>query len=90
MSKLYCPILSIGFEAPAKGQRDNRTCMMDCAWYNLSEEKCNINVIAERMENIESFTEDILDVTGGMYPYDDYNGFNERTEYFNGATGKRT
>lgn len=63
-NKTFCPIMTIGFDAPTKGQRDNRICMKDCAWYNLTEENCNINVIATHLEMIESLTDSIADYTG--------------------------
>lgn len=51
-NKTYCPILTIGFGPPEEGKRDLRLCMRDCAWYDVAEETCKLNVIAERLEYI--------------------------------------
>ena len=92
-NKVFCPIMTIGFEPPKKGQRDNRICMKDCAWYNLSEDKCNINVITEHLEMIESLTDDMSYMVSGYAEmekdYEDF-GSDEITGYYNRATGKRT
>lgn len=69
-SKTYCPIMTIGFSPPEEGKRDFRLCMRDCAWYDVSAEKCKINVIAEHLEYIIS----CVDVPGD----DDY----EPEDYF--------
>lgn len=81
-NKTFCPIMTIGFDKPEKGQRDNRICMKDCSWYNLTEEKCNINVIAEHLEMIESLTDDIADYTGGLTEYDDHFGYDPRPKTY--------
>ena len=70
MNKIYCPILSIGFEEPKNGERDPRVCMKDCAWYNEVELKCNISVIAEHLESIEVNLDGVADAVVEMYEYE--------------------
>lgn len=78
-SKTFCPIMTIGFAPPEEGKRDDRICMKDCAWYNLVEETCNINVIASLLEQMEVHESDTLDAItdlgiGGTPDYEDYGG----------------
>lgn len=68
-NKTFCPILTIGFEPPKKGQKDNRTCMRDCAWYNTAEEKCCIRVITDHLEMLETLTDDMAGVVLDMSDY---------------------
>jgi len=69
-NKTFCPIMTIGFDPPKEGKRDNRTCMKDCTWYNVAEEKCNLNVIADHLEVISSLADDMTGMMAGCY--DDY------------------
>lgn len=67
----YCPLMTIGFSPPKKGEEDLRLCKEDCAWYNLSEENCNINVLTEYAEYIMAAVES----PGGSY--DDYGTYED-------------
>ena len=59
----FCPIMTIGFAPPNKGEQDNRTCKKDCVWYNEDEEVCKIDNIMESLQRIEVTTSDLLDIT---------------------------
>ena len=76
-AKTFCPIMTIGFDPPGQGKRDNRLCMKDCTWYNVAEETCNLNVIAESIQSIEMHTSDVSDYTADIAMAnnigDDYN-----------------
>ncbi len=63
-NKTFCPIMFIGFDPPSKGKRDFRLCMRDCAWYNPSEETCQINVLADLLQNPEIHANDVSDYLG--------------------------
>lgn len=65
-NKTFCPILTIGFDPPEKGKRDNRLCMRDCAWYDPSEEKCYIEIIAEHIQMVELHSSDMSDYLGDI------------------------
>lgn len=68
--KNFCPIMAIGFPPPDKGKRDMRVCQKDCNWYNTTEECCNINLIAERLEYLNSITNDIGQMVSEMEHYE--------------------
>ena len=63
-SKIFCPIMTIGFGPPETGKRDLRLCMKDCAWYNVQNEDCILNVMADSLEYILSAVDK---PTGGYY-----------------------
>jgi len=69
--KSYCPIMTIGFNPPAKKEKDLRLCKPDCAWYDTAEGKCKIVTIAESLEYILSCVDSIPE---GYYaePFDNY------------------
>ena len=52
--KEFCPIMTIGFDAPKGKASDPRLCHKDCMWYDHAEETCKIVIIAERLEYIEA------------------------------------
>ena len=60
-AKTFCPIMTIGFDPPGEGKRDNRICMKDCTWYNIIEETCQLNVITATLQEIENHANDIGD-----------------------------
>ena len=75
-TKTFCPIMTIGFEPPEEGKRDNRICMKDCAWYDIKTQGCKINLLAATLENIEAVMNDISDTLidamslgGNIYDY---------------------
>lgn len=77
-NKTFCPIMTIGFNPPEKGKRDLRLCMKDCAWYDVADDTCKINKIAEHLEYINA----AIDGIGEYYdefPTDDYE--DERSFY---------
>lgn len=70
----FCPILTIGFAPPAKGEIDMRTCKKDCAWYNEDCETCAINLIVDYIKDASTNVADLSDIIidyNGMGPYDD-------------------
>ena len=81
----YCPFMTIGFEAPKKGEKDNRICMTDCMWYNPAEEQCHIVTISERLEMMQSLMDDMAYYAGG-YASESF-GPDENEEYYKGRTG---
>ena len=96
-SKTFCPIMTIGFDPPEKGKRDNRLCMRDCAWYDPSEDKCCIKIIAEHISMIELHSSDMSDYLGDLvdkgeqdYEYSYPAGFDEEPWNDNSRLGKRT
>ena len=94
-NKTFCPIMAIGFDPPEKGKRDNRVCMKDCAWYNVSEERCAISIIAEAVSTSETFLSDIADYLVELTykteeDYDYPAGFDEEPEDYYGSFSKRT
>lgn len=54
MKEPYCPILTIGFAPPEKGQRDLRRCTKECAWYDVDEDCCAIISSLETLSGINS------------------------------------
>lgn len=97
-NKTFCPIMTIGFNPPEKGKRDNRLCMKDCAWYDVQGETCRINTIAEAITAIDTQISDIADyaadmalktITESEFDYDDYE-FDQRTGSYYSTGSKRT
>ena len=69
----YCPIMTIGFAPPAQGEKDARKCKKDCAWYNLDQEDCAVNLILETIQRTETTASDIVDLLyeGTLPEYED-------------------
>lgn len=69
----YCPILMIGFAPPKAGEKDNRTCKTDCAWYNTLEKKCAVNYIASNLSDVASMVEEIgvIGAIGAGYEFEE-------------------
>lgn len=68
-SKTFCPIMTIGFNPPEEGKRDLRLCKKDCTWYDVSENRCQISIIADNLQALETHTSDISDYIGDMMLY---------------------
>ncbi len=91
-SKTFCPIMTIGFDPPEKGKRDLRLCTKDCTWYNVSEEKCELNVISEYMISINTNISDVSDYLSDMAlekameadTYDDFEVDETTAAYYSG------
>ena len=58
----YCPIFTIGFAPPKKGERDARVCKKDCAWFDKDQEACAIVLIAESLQRTETSVNDVFDM----------------------------
>lgn len=83
-NKVFCPIMTIGFNPPEEGKRDLRLCMKDCAWYDFNNETCKINVIAEHLEYLISSVDGIGEFYNG-----DFSAF-EGKGYIDPETGEFT
>ena len=97
-AKTFCPIMTIGFNPPEKGKRDNRLCMRDCAWYDVQGETCKISIIAEAISNIDTQISDIADyaadvalqtLTEREFAYDNYE-IDKETGAFYDRPGEET
>lgn len=77
----FCPIMTIGFNPPEEGKRDLRLCMKDCAWYDIADETCKINKIAEHLEYINAALEGVDSY--GMFPSD---AFEEERDFYRGLS----
>lgn len=93
-TKTFCPIMTIGFEPPKEGKRDNRICMRDCAWYDVKTQGCKINLISATIENIEAILNEVSDTItdalslgGSIYDYSIEDPYDE-TEYNSQGTRK--
>lgn len=62
MKAKFCPIFTIGFAPPKKGQTDMRTCKPDCEWFNEDNECCELHLVREYLEEIIKNTADIVDL----------------------------
>lgn len=81
-SKTFCPIMMIGFNPPEEGKRDMRLCNKDCAWYDIVDETCKVNKIAEQIEyltaTMEGIGEAYYDPIGiSEEPWDDPYGYSK-------------
>ena len=65
-AKTFCPIMTIGFDPPKEGKRDLRLCMKDCAWYNPTENDCQVNIIANLLAMSELHESDMSDYLGDI------------------------
>ena len=75
MNNPYCPILTIGFPPPEKGQRDLRRCTDECALFDPETEMCGVLACVEEIREIKS-----------MLYYSGYTEDEEKENYFYDAT----